>query len=266
MIALGEKSARPTPWIGFRQATSSARLRLLCCPYAGAGGQIYKPWSTALAGVVEVCGLQPPGRWSRSAEPPISSIETLAHQAADALLRDGWLDAPFAVYGHSFGAALALELCRELHRRGGPAPVHLYVGARVAPPQGAGTGFSASFTDEQLARWLKERYRAVPERVLDEPELAKLLLPLLRADLVATESYRPAPEPRLEVPLTVYGGADDDLVPLTRLAGWGEYAVGGADVQEARGGHFFPFDEGDSGPFLETLRRSLADDADAIRR
>jgi surfactin synthase thioesterase subunit len=43
------------------------------------------------------------------------------------------LDLPVALFGHSLGALLAIELARELRRRRGPLPVHLFVSGRHAP-------------------------------------------------------------------------------------------------------------------------------------
>lgn len=119
-------------------------------------------------------------------------------------------------------------------------PAHLYLGARMSPPHRA--GYSASFSDAEVVEWLRDRYRAMPAAILAEPELLELLLPVLRADLIANETYEPAPEPRLEVPLTVFYGSDDDLVPEHALAGWASFTTGPVETVRVEGGHFFAFD------------------------
>ena len=66
-----------------------------------------------------------------------------------------------------------------------------------------------------------------------------LMLPLLRADLRADETYAPATEPRLSCPLTALVGTSDDHVDRQAAARWGEITTGPRRVVEIEGGHFF---------------------------
>lgn len=255
-MTASSRTPATSPWIGYRGAPGDGRLRLVAYPYAGASAQVYRAWDAPLGGLVDLVGLQPPGRWARIREPLLRDAGELAEQATDALLKEGLLHEPYVLYGHSFGAAVALEMARVLHRRGGPMPTHVYLGARMSPPHRA--GYSASFSDEEVVVWLRDRYRAMPAALLDEPELLELLLPVLRADLIANESYEPEPEPRLEVPLTVFYGSDDDLVPEHALAGWASFTTGPTETVRVEGGHFFAFDP-TSGFFKLLLDRLRSD-------
>ena len=83
------------------------------------------------------------------------------------------------------------------------------------------------------------------------------MIPMLRADLAANESYRPARHSVLDAPITVLGGKDDAGVPVVHLVGWAAHTRGGFSLELLPGGHFFV----DSAlqALLETVNRKLAE-------
>src|SRR5215813_8499488 len=107
-------------WVGpnltpiHRRPSPTARMRLFCLPFAGAGASAYSTWQVDFHDDIEVCAVELPGRNTRSQEPPICRAGPLAAQ----IVRDlaPYLDLPFAVFGHSLGAILAFELARALRR------------------------------------------------------------------------------------------------------------------------------------------------------
>src|SRR3954469_937665 len=114
-----------------RNSETVAQMRLFCFPHAGAGASAYREWETELAGTLQVCRVQLPGREERVREPAFTNVLRLAEVLADEL--EPWFDRPFAFFGHSMGALIAFELTRELRRRALPLPAHLFVSARRAP-------------------------------------------------------------------------------------------------------------------------------------
>jgi len=118
-------------WITYPRPNPEASLRLFCFPYAGGGTTIFRAWPQGMPDDVEVAPVQLPGREGRLREPSFTQINPLVRALADALRPH--LDREFAFFGHSMGAIISFELARELRRRRGPAPAHLFVSGRAAP-------------------------------------------------------------------------------------------------------------------------------------
>jgi medium-chain acyl-[acyl-carrier-protein] hydrolase len=99
------------------------------------------------------------------------------------------------------------------------------------------------------------RFGGTPEEVLEHAEMMALVEPMLRADFALGETYLFTPEPPLPVPLSAYGGATDDEVPLWQVEAWKEQAGGAFRYVAFPGGHFFLHD--DRARVLEELGREL---------
>jgi medium-chain acyl-[acyl-carrier-protein] hydrolase len=225
--------AQPNRWIAPYKPRPSARVRLLCLPFAGGNASVYWTWSRALPPEIEVCPVELPGRGARFSEPSFRSMPALVTALADGL--EGWLDRPFAFYGHSMGALIAFELAHELRARGQAAPVALLLGAGPAPtiPRRLAV---ADWTDAELIAAVR-RISDQPE-MLDHPELAQLALPMIRNDLTVCVSYAYQVRPKLACPITVFGGVDDEIGGA-ELDAWQAETTGPFDVEMMQGGHFF---------------------------
>ena len=119
------------PWFIRLHAQPQAKLRLFCFPYSGAGASLFYPWATILPGNVELLAVQYPGREGRIAEMPINQLTQLLDGLANAI--QGYLDKPFAFFGHSLGALVAFELARKLADMNGTHLLHLFASSCYAP-------------------------------------------------------------------------------------------------------------------------------------
>ncbi|WP_109509648.1 thioesterase II family protein [Nocardioides speluncae] len=205
---------------------------LFCLPFAGAGSTIFRPLASALGERVRVRPVALPGRGSRFGEPPEFTLAGVAAEVAEQV------DGPYALYGHSMGARLAYELCHLLPRLGVRPPAGLAVGA-AGPPD---------VTDP-----LVERYRSDPDAVLeglreiggmddgvlDHPELAELLLPILHADLAWLRDQPRTARPALDLPLLVVLGQRDRSAGPWRGAGWSRMTTGSMRLRLVDDDHFF---------------------------
>jgi medium-chain acyl-[acyl-carrier-protein] hydrolase len=233
----GAANAQPqTPWFPTRRSNGETRLRLFCFPYAGGGALVYRDWAAKLPAGVEVCPAQLPGRGSRRQEPCYTSLRQIVEALAQVV--PPLLDRPFAFFGHSMGALIAFELARELRRAGGAAPVQLFVSGRSGPQ----VPKRGAVTYDLPERAFIERLRhlnGTPREVLEEPEMMRLMIPLLRADFEVSQTYEYTPEPALACPITAFGGADDTQVGREDLAAWREQTSAGFSVRMLPGDHFF---------------------------
>ena len=118
-------------WVCAFAPQPTARLRLLCFPYAGGGTSIYRSWSAQLPPHIELCAVRLPGREGRFAEPPLRRMDRLLALLVNGVLP--YLDRTVAFFGHSLGALVAFELARALRREGLPTPAHVFVSGRRAP-------------------------------------------------------------------------------------------------------------------------------------
>src|SRR5262249_6231149 len=154
---------------------------------------------------LEVMALQLPGRAERLREAPFTGMVPLTETVADSIAP--YLDRPFSFFGHSMGALLAFELARELRRRGAPLPEHLFLSGRRAPQIPVATvalgGRSADdLSDDDFMRRMGDHYGGIPAPILAEPDLVRIFVPILRADMAVVESYRYRGEPPLACPIT----------------------------------------------------------------
>jgi medium-chain acyl-[acyl-carrier-protein] hydrolase len=186
-------------------------------------------------------------------EAPIPRAADLVSVVADGLRP--LLDTPFALFGHSMGALVAFELCRELRRRGAARPVLLAVSGRHAPHRPDPNPPIAHLEDAAFLEEMRARYDAIPPEVLAEEELLRLLLPVLRADVLVLETYAYAAEPPLDCALCCFGGTDDRHVPPAELEAWREQTRGSFAMRTFPGRHFFI--ESARSALLETLGRAL---------
>lgn len=235
---------------------------MFCFPYAGGGASIYRGWAAALPPDVEVCPVQLPGREGRLREPPFDRLGPLIEAAAEALAPHFGM--PFVFFGHSMGAMIGFELARELRRRGGPLPLHLFAAGRRAPQVPSREEPIHDLPDEQFFAELRN-LNGTPEEVLQHAELMRLLCPILRADFAVNETYTFAPGEPFDFGISAFGGLGDADITRDDLSGWQAHTRGRFRLRMLPGDHFFLHGARDL--ILEATARDLAEVATpAIQR
>lgn len=222
----------------FPRRSATPVVRLLCIPHAGGGSSAYRDWPRRLPEWAEVAALELPGRGRRRAEPLASSIEEMAEEAVRGL--EALPHLPTAVFGHSMGACVALELAHRLCQRG-QSSVHLFLSGKDAPSQGTGrhpVGIAA-LPDAALLEAVGERYGGIPPELAGEPDALEIALPSIRADFAALEAYLPAARAPLDSPVSAFAGLEDASVSEAGLRAWSEHSTGWFKVLRFEGGHFY---------------------------
>jgi len=235
------------------------KLRLFCFPYGGAGASGYRAWARSLPEGVEIVPVNFPGRESRFREEPYTRMEPLLAELVASL---DLTSAPFAFFGHSLGGLVAFELARELRRLGKPAPSLLAVSGYPAPQLHRDRPHVAHLPQDQFVATLREHFDVTAE-ILDDPVLAEMALPVLRADLAIVETYSYRDEPPLDLPLAAFGGAGDPEASEEQIRGWQAQSTRPVRVRMFPGGHFFVNADreavvGELAATLRTLRSVLS--------
>jgi medium-chain acyl-[acyl-carrier-protein] hydrolase len=239
-------------WLLRYRPEPAARARLFCFPCAGGGPAAFRAWAPELPGV-EVCAVQPPGRGARLGEDPFIRMPPLANAVVETLAP--CLDRPFAFFGHSLGAYVALEVARELRRRRLPLPFHLFVAAARAPQIPPVHEPVHGLPDAPFITEVRRRFGGIPEEVLQEPELLALVLPALRADFELSETYAHGGEARFDFPISAFGGEQDATLDGEGLAAWAAHTRGRFRRSTLPGDHFFL--DGSRSRLLAAVREEL---------
>eukprot|EP00750_Incisomonas_marina_P013890 INCI17563.1.p1 GENE.INCI17563.1~~INCI17563.1.p1 ORF type:complete len:437 (+),score=62.80 INCI17563.1:183-1493(+) len=270
---------------------TSPTIRLFCIPHAGQlGTNPYHQWAQYLPEHVEQVTLIPGGRarvdailegggeLDASTDPDaarlnsaVSVIEGLCFILATQT------DVPFALFGHSAGAALALHTVAMLQRQGGVLPMHLFVSGCPAPHdfEEMASGWQEPST---LLGLVREWSGGAPLDWAEDPDARSVYLGRLRADLqlleasgrlmqnvsppdatgIAGSSGTGALRQPLKCDVTVVGGEDDPTVPEEALTSWAKVNSDGLGVVDVSigarveivrlpGGHFYLENEGEDG-------------------
>lgn len=223
-------------WVTCPRPNPSAKLRLFCVPFAGGGASSYRLWPAHLPPSIEVCPIQLPGREDRYREPAFTSITGAANAVAREMTP--FLDKPFAIFGHSMGALVGFEVTRALRHAGQAAPMALLVAAYPAPQAPLARSPIHHLPDREFIEEMRQ-LEGTPAAVLDNAELMEFMLPILRADFEACDTYTCAPEAPLDCPLLVYGGVDDREVGEAGLSQWRDQAGQSFALKVLPGNHFF---------------------------
>jgi medium-chain acyl-[acyl-carrier-protein] hydrolase len=223
-------------WFTCLRPNPQASLRLFCFPYAGGGATVFHGWAEHLPANVEVHAAQLPGRGPRLCETPLTSIAAIVEQTLPEFRQR--LDKPFALFGHSMGALIGFELARRLREEAAGQLIHFFAAGRRAPCLPNSDPPKHDLPDAEFLAEL-HRLKGTPKPALDNPELMQLMLPVLRADFAACETYTFVRQPPLNCPLTVIGGLQDEDVGRPYLDAWAELTSGPFSLRMLPGDHFF---------------------------
>lgn len=238
-------------WIRRYHPCPDAPARLVCFAHAGGSASYFFPVSAALAPGIDVLVVQYPGRQDRRGEALIDDIHVLADRIVDALA--SWTDRPMMFFGHSMGAVLAYETTRRLDRNG-TAPKALFVSGRRSPT----TFRSESVHRRDDAGLLSEvrRLSGTESQLLADEEIVQMVLPALRNDYRAIETYEYRAGPPVSCPIVALIGDVDPRVDADEARDWQRHTAARFDLRVFPGGHFYL--NANQGAIVDLLTESAA--------
>lgn len=225
-----------TLWIRrYRPAPQDTDLSLICFPHAGGSASYFRPLGDALASVAEVLAVQYPGRQDRRNEPHITSISGLADEILTVL--ESLPRRRLVLFGHSMGACVAFEVARRIEQRSSLELLGLVASGRTAPPRLRDRGVRSMDDDGVIAEI--RRLNGTDDRLLLDDDVIRMIMPAIRSDYTAVETYRYRPGPPLRCPISVLVGEDDPQVTLAEAEEWRDHTEGGFTLRGFPGGHFY---------------------------
>lgn len=217
-------------------AKDKMRGRLVCFPYAGGGASAYYRWPELILPDLELIRITLPGHEHRIREPLVKNIGEIIEKVSDELRFI--TEEPYAMFGHSMGAIIAFETCREFRRKKLPLPDHLFAAGYRAP--------QLPDTDNPITHLPNHEflekvcaYGGMPQGILNNKELLDIFVPILKADYQIIESYQYAAEPPLNCSITTFGGIADQKVSSRQIVEWEKQTKKEFKSRFFDGGHFF---------------------------
>ncbi|MGW3166861.1 thioesterase II family protein [Streptomyces sp. NPDC001142] len=231
-------------WLQVTEARPDSEVRLVCFPHAGGTAKFYAPWAAALDRV-EVHSVAYPGRAERIEDELATDLVVLAGQIAEAIGEIA--DRRIALFGHSLGAAVALETARVLEHAGVEVDYLFASGSRNAPLPA-----KLDPPSEDPAEVIEQLVRlggTDPELARD-PVFQELVIPYVLGDDKMFHSYPMSPTPVLRCPVTTIVGIEDENADCRP---WSELTHSQFIERHVPGNHFYLVDT----PPWDIVARSL---------
>ncbi|MQY20829.1 thioesterase II family protein [Nocardia macrotermitis] len=223
-------------WLRELRAVPDPRTVLVCFPPGGGSASAYRALAQQIRSDTAVFAVQYPGRQDRLGEPLLTDLRVLADRVVPELS----VGAPrLALFGHSMGSTVAFETARRLESAGRQL-VRLFVSGRIAP-DAAYVGAIHQAPDAEVIAEL-ERLANDPASVAilrSEPSLAELVLPAVRADYQAVETYEFEPGATLRCDISALLGDADPTVTPEQAGEWKRHTTGAFDLSTLPGRHFY---------------------------
>lgn len=221
-------------WVRRFHPAPDAKARLVCLPHAGGSANYFFPVSRALASRMDVLCVQYPGRQDRRREPCVGTIEEMADRIVEVLRP--WADRPLAFFGHSMGAIIAFEVALRLQACG-ITPAVMFLSGRRSPSTFR-LETNHLLPDKDLVQELRGM-QGTDASLLDDDDIVDMILPSLRSDYRAVETYDNRDAGAVNCPIVVCNGDKDAMVTAAEAQAWENHTTAGFDLRTFPGGHFY---------------------------
>jgi medium-chain acyl-[acyl-carrier-protein] hydrolase len=222
-------------WIRLNRSAESTRFFFF--PFSGGTAQVFKPFAALLPPDAGCYSLELPGRGRRFCDEPYGSITEIVNEAISTISPlIGNL--PYYFFGHSLGAMIAFELAREMRRKKIALPSHIFVSGARAPQVVRRERNCHDLGHDEFIKKIREM-GGTPEEIFENKEMLEIILPVLRKDFKAFETYKYIDEDPLNTPITSIGGLSDKFVTENDISEWGHHTTGYFSSHMIEGDHFF---------------------------
>jgi medium-chain acyl-[acyl-carrier-protein] hydrolase len=198
-----------------------------------------------------LCLAQLPAREDRIHEPMILTQEQTISALVNHMLP--YLEEPYVLVGHSFGALLCYDVMVELQRLGLPIPLHAFLSS-YAPEMRRDLESLLNLPEEAFIKEIQDQFQGLPQSVLNDKNLQKMLFSAIKADFHYIAKHAPLQEKILRTSITTLCGNAEKITSLDMNA-WKNFTRGDYEHHTIPGGHFMIIDQQKA--FLEFLMNRI---------
>jgi surfactin synthase thioesterase subunit len=207
-------------------------------PFAGGSKYSYNDLLAFFPKEIECTVLELPGRGNRFRERLLYDIEEMVDDLLSC--REFVPDKPYMIFGHSMGALLGYLLVKKLVKNNLLLPADLFFSSCPAPSAIRNSQYHELPEDELIVHLTSLGGISLP--LIDNKELLKIFVPIIRADLHAISSYKFVETCPFNIPITVISGSEESI-SSHEIDGWRLETTASFETYELRGQHFFIFND-----------------------
>lgn len=230
------------------------KANLICFPYAGGSKFSYNKFIEVAPGNLTLIPIELPGRGARFDERLIYRSDELVDKLFCQI--KSYLYEPYAIYGHSMGSLIGYLITKRIIKENLPRPRHLFFSGAKAPHMLQYEPAAHLFEKEELIASLR-KMGGIPERLLKNDNLMKILEPIVRADFQVINTYEYQNTIAMDIPISVIIGSEEGI-SIRQAQYWQKETIIEIKVNEFKGDHFFIFDHAEE--LMELIYSRLMED------
>ncbi|MEL7004239.1 MAG: alpha/beta fold hydrolase [Bacteroidota bacterium] len=211
-------------------------MKCFCFPFAGGSKYSYNGFIRLAKPELEMITLELPGHGSLVKEKLMTDVDEIVDYLFDKIKDQIYDD--YIFYGHSMGSLVGYLLTKKIVKSGLPGPLHLFLSGSSGPSKLQREVKRYQLPKERFITRVKE-LGGVPDGIDDET--LDFFEPIIRADFQAIENYEHLETEKLDIPISVAIGKDEN-VTLEMAQAWERETSEPVQVTEYSGNHFFIFE------------------------
>ena len=210
-------------------------------PYAGASTATFRSWNKEFSEDVELKVIDYPGHGKRSKEKFLDSSEDLCKDIYSIVKQEqSGGEGDYYLAGHCLGALVSFRVCQMIEKEKQiRLPRRIFISGHGAPDKVVYEGLY-KMNDEDLLAYQK-KVGLIPSELFEDDYIdyvKMMLLPIIRHDSMAYESFKAEPYP-VSVPITAINGLKDWKSPQDEVTRWEQFTTDEVKFVNYDEEHFF---------------------------
>lgn len=214
-------------------STTTATMKLICFPYAGGSGMLFKKLAEYVVSNIEVWSIEAPGHIYTSGKLE-DDIDELCNRYINSLPKSLW-SGNIALFGHSLGGYIACILASKLLEKKIANPILIL--SATPPPHLRGLKYQFSSLSPQELVPVLVSFNGLSKEWLNKSELLSFYLDTLYADFKMFENFI-FPENIQGLETLILAGYEDSIFDSYLFFEWQCY-FSKYQLEFITGGHLF---------------------------
>lgn len=216
---------------------------LITFPFAGGNTYSYRIFFEQIEPKFDILSIELPGRSLRLQEEVLTEMSDIILDIWNNWFLNLSLPKEFIFWGHSMGGILAYNIALLLKQTNKREPRQLLISGCKSPLSDLDGRIHKENSD---VFWDKMAERGgIPDKILECPDIKNFVESYFRADIQALETYENSKISKINIPMTILYGNEDNTIHYEQLLQWKELNCNSTNFQEMTGNHFFIFDNVD---------------------